>query len=290
MEGHSQRVAQLQLDVRIGGELARVEPLRRIEEQVGHLDLLAQRFERVRVGQDAREEVARGDGARAGDVGLDRAQIGQPALLDRGLAALDGQPALLVGEHALLHRERALLVGAQEPDRRADRAGDQREHDEARREHGDAVARDELAHEVGAARRRRGDRLVRQVALDVAREALGGLVAALAVALDRLHHDPVEVAAQARGEDARAKRRGARRRSSPPRRGRRSACSAAACSRNARCISGNEARSNGQRAGEQLVQHHAQRVEVAAGVGLAALDRRAPGTRIPACPRNAPGR
>ena len=46
-------------------------------------------------------------------------------------------------------------------------------------------------------------RLVRQVALEVAGEAVGRLVAAAAVLLQRLHHDPVQLAAHQSGQPGR---------------------------------------------------------------------------------------
>ena len=89
----------------------------------------------------------------------------------------------------------------------------------------------ELAEAVPRRRRARLHRLVVQVALHVRREAVGRLVAAVAVLLQRLHHDPVQLAAHqlrqlrrlrasVRGQGRQALRRaqlGARLRSAPPR-------------------------------------------------------------------------
>ena len=75
-----------------------------------------------------------------------------------------------------LLRELGIALGAQEHQHADDRPGDQREGD--RRGGGDrhAVAPDILAHAVGERRRARGDSAATQVALDVAREGIGGLV------------------------------------------------------------------------------------------------------------------
>ena len=82
-------------------------------------------------------------------------------------------------------------------------AGDARDerHDRRRQHrHAEPVAADEPRGDVAEGRRPRGHRLVLEVALEVEGERVGGLVAPVAVPLDRLDHDPVEVAAQLRGE------------------------------------------------------------------------------------------
>jgi hypothetical protein len=57
------------------------------------------------------------------------------------------------------------------------------------------VAADELVQEVGPLRRARQHQFVAQVALHVLGERAGRVVAAGAVLLHRLHHDPVELPA-----------------------------------------------------------------------------------------------
>jgi hypothetical protein len=49
-------------------------------------------------------------------------------------------------------------------------------------------------------RRARGDRLAGEMPLEVESEAVGRVVAALAILLEALHHDPVEIAAQRGGK------------------------------------------------------------------------------------------
>jgi hypothetical protein len=58
----------------------------------------------------------------------------------------------------------------------------------------------ELEEPIAQRRRAGQDRLVAQVALHIAGEVLGGLVAAVTVLLQALHHDPVELAAHQLGQ------------------------------------------------------------------------------------------
>ena len=93
----------------------------------------------------------------------------------------------------LLGRHAGLPDRAREP-------RDQRCPDQRRRDHRGAVASDELAHDIRRARRRGHHRLAREEALQVLRERVGGLVAAIGLLFHRLHDDPVELAAQQRDD------------------------------------------------------------------------------------------
>ena len=166
------------------------------------------------------------------------------------------------------------------PATHADRGADHGRHQTGERD--GAGADDQLvpAHEpagaVERARRARHHRLVREMAPDVVGELRRRAVAALAVLLDRLEHDPVEVAAQSareRGRVGRARagdrgrRAGRAWRSGPRGAAPRARGSGGAARRERRCD-----RLLGQRAhaGEQLVEHHAERVDVGARVDVAA--------------------
>ena len=127
----------------------------------------------------------------------------------------------------------------------------------------------ELLQAIRRARRRGEHRLAGQVALDVHRQPVRGLVAARAVLLERLHDDPVELAAQD-ADRASAARRGATRATSLG--------VAASCDTRVlgfgrldladdpldlRVAAGSQRpRDRTACAGEQLVEQHAQRVHV----------------------------
>ena len=66
----------------------------------------------------------------------------------------------------------------------------------ARERHGDAMARSELAQAIDRGRRAREHGLVRKMAPDVRRHLGRRPVAAIAILLQRLQHDPVEIARQ----------------------------------------------------------------------------------------------
>ena len=72
----------------------------------------------------------------------------------------------------------------------------ERQEHQAGGDHRAAVLPHELPQPVGPARRGGQHRLVRQVPQDVGREAVRRLVTPGAVLLQRLHHDPVEVSLQ----------------------------------------------------------------------------------------------
>ena len=95
----------------------------------------------------------------------------------------------------LLRRGRVARL--QHADARADDAGDQREREQRARRDGLLAPANELREPVEPARGRGEHGLVAQVARDVFGEAVRRVVAAPAVFLERLHDDPVEIAAQA---------------------------------------------------------------------------------------------
>ena len=76
-------------------------------------------------------------------------------------------------------------------------AAGHQQHD-AQKRRGDQcplVPSGELAEAIPCRRRAREHRLIRQIALHIHREAVGRLVTSVAVLLQRLHHDPVQLAA-----------------------------------------------------------------------------------------------
>ena len=85
-------------------------------------------------------------------------------------------------------------AGADHAPGRADDAAHQGQDDRGGRQDRPLVPPHELPQPVAHRRRTRRHRLVVQVALEVHRQAVGRLVAPVAVLLQRLHHDPVEVA------------------------------------------------------------------------------------------------
>ena len=80
-------------------------------------------------------------------------------------------------------------------DREGDRAAGDEYGDRAPERDGDAVSLDKLPDLVRRAGRAGGDGLAGEEALDVLCQGAGGVVAAGAVLLHRLHGDPVEIAA-----------------------------------------------------------------------------------------------
>ena len=84
-------------------------------------------------------------------------------------------------------------------------AQEQRGHDHHTRDRAHAVSHEVLPQPVPGARGHRADRFVGQEPADVLREAVGGFVAAAAVLLQRLHHDPVEIASDDSSEHARCR-------------------------------------------------------------------------------------
>ena len=146
--------------------------------------------------------------------------------------------------------------------------------DQRRRQHRPLVPPRELPQPIPRRRRAGLHRLVVQVALHVRGEAVGRLVAAVAVLLQRLHHDPVQLAAHQLASASPAPCCGWRRSTAAPR----SMLSrvlglGGSSSRMIRSISSNAASCSRfllerRRAGQQLVQQHAQRVDVAAGVDV----------------------
>ena len=162
----------------------------------------------------------------------------------------------------------------QQAQRRADDSGNQCQEYQADRHHRALVPPHELPQPVRRRRRTGQHRLVVQVALDVGGEAVGRLVAPGAVLLQRLHHDPVQLAADQRAELLRARSAGWRRSTASDSlvlsrvlgRG-------GSSSRMIRSISSNAAersrwRSNGVSPVKQFVEQHAQRVDVAARVDV----------------------
>ena len=266
----AEHVADLAFHGRHPGEASRT-PSMIVQLARGHVEDLAQRH--VASGAalarrpGSREEVLGEelvDGAR--DVALARRLLGrqssQPLGISRTLGfALDVHEG--VGELAVR------AVGPHEPDRGSGGSDDQRDQHGADGRHGQAVARGELAHAVGEARRRGIDRQAVQEALDLVRELVGARVATHALLLQAPHHDPIEV-----GRDG-ANAGLARRRSQP-----------AARQRRVRLRDGADELGEAERvrveggiAGEQLVHQYAQRVDVRARVDVA-LERGLLGTHV----------
>ena len=113
-------------------------------------------------------------------------------LLAVGVRGIAGRPGRVLGGADAKYRDAAVPASST----RATAAADSR----AAR-----LLAGELPQPVAGRRRARLDRLVGQVALHVAGEAVGRLVAAVAVLLQRLHHDPVQLAAHQPAELAPAR-------------------------------------------------------------------------------------
>ena len=146
---------------------------------------------------------------------------------------------------------------------------------EAGRQDRPLVPPHELPQPVAHRRRARLHRLVVQVVLEVHRQAVGRLVAPRPVLLQRLHHDPVEVALDQQGQPGRLRPAAGRdfrqplRRREPP-------------ARLLRLFLANDPQElvdrdlaqplplERRRAGQEFVQEHAQGIDVAAGVDVRA--------------------
>ena len=215
------------------------------------------------------------------DFGLDR----PVALVAPLLLGLDGAVALDAGG--------LLGLGAAPRQHPADRRRHQRQTDErADPLHHRPVAPVELAQPVSQRRRARLHRVAGQVALHVAGQPAGRVVAAGAVLLQGLHHDPVEFAPQQLGELAG---------SVAPRAAMLAFVSellsrvlgrGGSSSRTRRRISSRAARFNRslldrRAAGEQLVQQHAEGIHVGPRVHVQGVERRLFGGHVlPACRRS----
>ncbi len=234
-----------------------VERLRARDLDVEHARIVRADERRRRVEQ-ADRTIVRADADRyAGerDQQIDARRGRQIAVVDqasRGLLdeIVGARPLVLrqVGaggledrDHEIAHDVRAdrlLPRDARLPQREAER-GDDREQERGRRQHAALVARDELARAIPARRRVRGDRKARQMAFDVVGERAGRCVAPVGLGLERLQQDVVEIAAQAPLQRRIAVGIGERRR--PAR------------------------RPAGARAEQELMQQHAERVDVGRG-------------------------
>src|ERR1700680_1275659 len=76
------------------------------------------------------------------------------------------------------------------------RTGDESDGDECRGSQNGSISLPEFAKTVQDARRSGRHRLVIQEPLKILREAVGGLVASVAILGERLQHDPVQLAFQ----------------------------------------------------------------------------------------------
>ena len=166
-------------------------------------------------------------------------------------------------------------LGAGDPERARRQSRHRHHHRQGqgrRGHHRPPVPAGELAGAVPARRRTCLHGLVVQVPQHVRREVVGGLVASVAVLLEGLHHDPVQLAAhQPRQPGRLGLALGRDRRQGVPR-------VAQPRARPGRLLLPDQAEDLGERglldplaaqrraAREQLVQEHAQRVDVAAGV------------------------
>ena len=163
---------------------------------------------------------------------------------------------------------------------------DQQQQERAGHPQRRAILAGELAQPVAGARRARLHRLVGQVVLHVARQAAGGLVPPRPVLLQALHHDPVQLAPHQLRQPVRlglARRRDLRqhgpscasrtlgRGGSSSLISRTSSCSAAVRSRS---------RPSGVVPVKQLVEQHAQRVDVAARVHAEGVHLRLLGAHV----------
>ena len=186
------------------------------------------------------------------------------------LVALGQVVALILDDTALLFRPNQAIG-------RADHAGDQGQQDQQPREHRTLVPPHKLPQPVCRRRRTRLHRFIRKVALYVHREAVGRLVAAVAVLLQRLHHDPIQFASHQLRQPRRfrpavgGQRRQALRRAQLRARFRRLLL-ADHPQHFQHAGLGQRLAGKRRAAGQQLVQEHAQRVDVAAGVDVELVD------------------
>ncbi len=194
------------------------------------------------------------------------------------LVALGQLVALILDDEALLFRPNQAIG-------RADHAGDQGQQDQQPCEHRPLVPPHKLPQPVCRRRRTRLHRFIRQVALYVHREAVGGLVAAVAVLLQRLHHDPIQFATHQLRQPRRLR---------PPVGGqRRQAVRRAQLRARFRRLLladhpehlqhaglGQLHAPERRAAGQQLVQQHPQRVDVAPRVDVELVDLRLLGRHV----------
>ena len=210
--------------------------------------------------------------------------MGQGDPLEVRLAPLPSAASLPVDRflQSLLAFHTRTVLTASAADSNNDRQGEDRYRDQR-----PPVPPGELAEAVPRRRRARLHRLVAQVALHVGRQGAGRLVAAVAVLLQALHHDPVQLPADTAVAAAAARSCGW------PRSWPRPAPSVlsrvlglgGSSSRMMRRISSypaflNRSLVERRRAGQQLVQQHAQRVDVAAGVDVEAAHARLLGRHV----------
>ena len=268
--------AERAADVRIvvGGLLA--PQLQRLAEEglgrlevAGRLQLNGPAAERGRDGRVIRAEDLAGGFQHALDV-----HVGGERLVGIGG---DEQCLQEVGDPLGASR---FLVRLDEADHRQREAGEQRRGDDRRRRHAETVTRDEPPQLVEDARRAGEDGLATQVPQDVGRELVGRLVSPRAILLDRLHDDPVDVAAD---RAAQVSRVGALQLADV---GAGTGERVDACRGSRRLLLLDDAldlpvpglaecdRVEGGCAGEQLVEKDAQRVDVGACVDIEAADLR----------------
>ena len=127
---------------------------------------------------------------------VDQADVELPLLVVVGrrefLRPCRNQVAMLIGRFQVRDGFPALLLDQDGADRRSEQqeGGEGSDRDQCR-----AVLAGELPQLVRRRRRAGLDGVAGEVPLDVAGEAVGGLVPPGAVLVQRLHHDPVELAA-----------------------------------------------------------------------------------------------
>jgi hypothetical protein len=156
-------------------------------------------------------------------------------------------------------------------------AGRQREEDEGGGEHGGAVTADEEPEPVAEPGRARGHRLASKMAPDVVGEFPGGFVAMGPLLFEGLHHDAVQIRAQAAGQAARVAaailgHRGqfVGRQAGKPDRGF-GWCLLAEQPAKVGVIAGQQgAGVEGRLAGQQFVEQDSERVHIGAGVDIVA--------------------
>ena len=265
-DGHVGLVGEIAGDrgFRVGEQLT----VHQVARQVAGTGLGQGRAERVGGHRVAFGHLSRQTLGQANAHGLDVDPL-QHRLLERGhllqlRAARFGQCAL-----------RARLLQTVQGQRQSPQQSDQRE---ARGDGRGAVAAQELAPHVGAARRYRRHGAPLEIALQVVGQRRDGPVAGVPIVLHGLQHDPVQIAAQA---VAHARQR------------------QAALLRHLPCLLGRQRRQPrrrrdggrrfrrpglahglGANAAHQFAQHHAQRVHVAARVHLPRIAERLLGTHV----------
>ena len=179
----------------------------------------------------------------------------------------------------LVHGDGPRVCGANHAPGRADDAAHQGQDHRGSRQDRPLVPPHEFAQPVAQRRGTRLHRLVMQIMLDVHGQAVGRLVAPLPVLLQRLHHDPVEVALDQQTQLGRLR---------PAVRPRFAASHSVVesrllgfCGSSSRMIrrissiaaSLNSFHSERRRAGQEFVQKHTQGIDVAAGVDVRRVER-----------------